>query len=104
MEEFTEFVFVVMMESSDGVVYCVHDDKEEAEKCVRRNFSKSEAWVEEVPMVRNRDEVHNLKQEIINLQDQLKARDSLIKSWERKFNKLEKVLKVYQQHYKFPRR
>lgn len=104
MEEFTEFVFAVMMENSDEVVYCVYENKEEAEKYIKRNFSKGEAWVEEIPIVRNRDEVHNLKQEIVDLQDQLKVRDSRVKSWERKFNKSEKILKVYQQHYKFPGR
>lgn len=104
MEEFTEFVFAVIMENSDEVVYCVYENKEEAEKYIKRNFSKGEAWVEKIPIVRNRDEVHNLKQEIVDLQDQLKVRDSRVKSWERKFNKSEKILKVYQQHYKFPGR
>ena len=53
MEEFTEFVFAVMMENSDEVVYCVYENKEEAEKYIKRNFSKGEAWVEEIPIVRN---------------------------------------------------
>ena len=42
MEEFTEFVFAVMMENSDEVVYCVYENKEEAEKYIKRNYYKTD--------------------------------------------------------------
>lgn len=50
--EFENFAFAVMMENSDEVVYCIFEDKEEAEVFIKRNFGKGEAWVEEVPFVK----------------------------------------------------
>ena len=53
--EFTDHVFAVMEEDSDEVVYCIFEDKEEAERFIEKNFGKGEAWVEELPIVRKKD-------------------------------------------------